>query len=111
MVLLENYSAPNYTGLTQDTEELIKESESMLDRCCFPETPRRESDGTESADVQAEHKRKESLHMRSTIAALRVLKEIRSKSFTVSVFSLPPLQLNGVDETWKKIPLMEQEAK
>ncbi|KAF8113450.1 hypothetical protein N665_0050s0098 [Sinapis alba] len=139
MVLLENYSALNYTGLVKILKKydkrtgdlmrlpyiqkvlqqpfyttdllykLIKESEAMLDRY-FPETPL-ESDGTESANVQAEHKFMESLQVKSTIAALRVLKEIRSKSSTVSVFSLPPLQLNGVDETWKKIPLMEQEAK
>ncbi|MEX5543854.1 hypothetical protein, partial [Pseudomonas poae] len=67
-----------------------------------------------SEDIQAElseHKFVEGLHMKSTIAALRVLKEIRSGSSTVSMFSLPPLQLNGLDETWKKIPLLEQEAK
>ncbi|CAH8286105.1 unnamed protein product [Eruca vesicaria subsp. sativa] len=133
MVLLANYSALNYTGLVKILKKydkrtgdlmrlpyiqkvlqqpfyttdllykLIKESEAMLDRCFFHETPS-EEDGTE-------HKFMESLHMKSTVAALRVLKEIRSKSSTVSVFSLPPLQLNGVDETWKKIPLMEQEAK
>ncbi|KAJ4883522.1 SPX domain-containing protein 1 [Raphanus sativus] len=138
MVLLENYSALNYTGLVKILKKydkrtgdlmrlpyiqkvlrqpfyttdllykLIKESEAMLDRY-FP-------DGTESSsssanNAQAEHELVESLHMKSTIAALRVLQEIRSKSSTVSVFSLPPLQLNGVDDTWKKIPLMEQEAK
>uniref|UniRef100_A0A0D3B221 SPX domain-containing protein n=3 Tax=Brassica TaxID=3705 RepID=A0A0D3B221_BRAOL len=134
MVLLENYSALNYTGLVKILKKydkrtgdlmrlpyiqkvlqqpfyttdllykLIKESEAMLD--CFFEDPTvcaAESDES----VQAEHKFMESLHMKSTIAALRVLKEIRSKSSTVSVFSLPPLQLNGLD----KIPLLEQEAK
>ena len=56
----------------------------------------------------------ESLYMKSTIAALRALKEIRSKSSTVSVFSLPPLQISGIEDTWKKIPelpVLEQEAK
>ncbi|KAL0709799.1 hypothetical protein Bca4012_016777 [Brassica carinata] len=139
MVLLENYSALNYTGLVKILKKydkrtgdlmrlpyiqkvlqqpfyttdllykLIKESEAMLDSF-FPtesEDPT-VSDATESDEnVQAEHKFMESLHMKSTIAALRVLKEIRSKSSTVSVFSLPPLQLNGLD----KIPLLEQEAK
>ncbi|CAG7879638.1 unnamed protein product [Brassica rapa] len=135
MVLLENYSALNYTGLVKILKKydkrtgdlmrlpyiqkvlqqpfyttdllykLIKESEAMLD--CFFEDPT-VSDAAESDEsVQAEHKFMESLHMKSTIAALRVLKEIRSKSSTVSVFSLPPLQLNGLD----KIPLLEQEAK
>lgn len=54
----------------------------------------------------------ESLYMKSTISALRVLKEIRSKSSTVSVFSLPPLQVSGLEEdTWKKVPVLEQAAK
>ncbi|KAJ0261245.1 SPX domain-containing protein 1 [Hirschfeldia incana] len=139
MVLLENYSALNYTGLVKILKKydkrtgdlmrlpyiqkvlqqpfyttdllykLIKESEAMLD--CFFEDPTTVSaEATAESDessVQAEHKFMESLHMKSTIAALRVLKEIRSKSSTVSVFSLPPLQLNGLD----KIPLLEQEAK
>ncbi|KAH0888542.1 hypothetical protein HID58_050971 [Brassica napus] len=136
MVLLENYSALNYTGLVKILKKydkrtgdlmrlpyiqkvlqqpfyttdllykLIKESEAMLD--CFFEDPTVCADAAESDEsVQAEHKFMESLHMKSTIAALRVLKEIRSKSSTVSVFSLPPLQLNGLD----KIPLLEQEAK
>ncbi|XP_018473485.2 SPX domain-containing protein 1-like, partial [Raphanus sativus] len=138
MVLLENYSALNYTGLVKILKKydkrtgdlmrlpyiqkvlqqpfyttdllykLIKESEAMLD--CFFESVAADAttESDESSSVhQAEHKFMESLHMKSTIAALRVLKEIRSKSSTVSVFSLPPLQLNGLD----KIPLLEQEAK
>lgn len=52
-----------------------------------------------------------SLHTKSTISALRALKEIRSKSSTVSVFSLPPLQVSGIEETWTKTPLHEQLAK
>lgn len=135
MVLLENYSALNYTGLVKILKKydkrtgdlmrlpyiqkvlqqpfyttdllykLIKESEAMLD--CFFEDPTVSESAESDESVQAEHKFMESLHMKSTIAALRVLKEIRSKSSTVSVFSLPPLQLNGLD----KIPLLEQEAK
>ncbi|XP_006288232.2 SPX domain-containing protein 1 [Capsella rubella] len=139
MVLLENYSALNYTGLVKILKKydkrtgdlmrlpfiqkvlqqpfyttdllykLVKESEAMLDRF-FPANET-ESENIIQAEL-SEHKSMESLHMKSTIAALRVLKEIRSGSSTVSVFSLPPLQLNGLeDEAWKKIPLMEQEAK
>ncbi|KAK4391669.1 SPX domain-containing protein 1 [Sesamum angolense] len=52
-----------------------------------------------------------SLYMKSTLAALRVLKEIRSGSSTVSAFSLPPLQINGLEDTWNKIPVLEQVAK
>lgn len=54
----------------------------------------------------------ESLYMKSTISALRALKEIRSGSSTVSAFSLPPLQLSGLEEdAWKKVPVLEQLAK
>ena len=54
----------------------------------------------------------ESLYMKSTVSALRVLKEIRSRSSTVSVFSLPPLQASGLEEDiWKKVPVLEQAAK
>jgi hypothetical protein len=56
----------------------------------------------------------ESMYMKSTIAALRSLKEIRSKSSTVSMFSLPPLQGNNApdeQERWNKIPVIEQAAK
>jgi hypothetical protein len=54
------------------------------------------------------------MYMKSTIAALRSLKEIRSKSSTVSMFSLPPLQGNNApdeQERWNKIPVIEQAAK
>lgn len=55
----------------------------------------------------------ESLYMKSTVSALRVLKEIRSGSSTVSVFSLPPLQVSGLeDDSWKKkVGVLEQVAK
>ncbi|GJN19279.1 hypothetical protein PR202_gb06536 [Eleusine coracana subsp. coracana] len=40
----------------------------------------------------------ESMYMKSTVAALRALKEIRSGSSTVSALSLPPLHGGGVHE-------------
>ncbi|XP_030473641.1 SPX domain-containing protein 1-like [Syzygium oleosum] len=149
MVLLENYSALNYTGLVKILKKydkrtgalirlpfiqkvsqqpffttdllykLVKECESMLDHL-FPnnETPDSSevSDASEQYDLTAstsngsgnmfnankeliEIKPMESLYMKSTVSALRVLKEIRSGSSTVSVFSLPPLQSQGFDET------------
>lgn len=54
----------------------------------------------------------ESLYMKSTVSALRVLKEIRSGSSTVSVFSLPPIQASGLeDDSWKtEISVLEQVA-
>lgn len=55
----------------------------------------------------------ESLYMKSTVSALKVLKEIRSGSSTVSVFSLPPIQASGLeDDSWKKkVGVLEQVAK
>ncbi|XWS17144.1 hypothetical protein CRYUN_Cryun33cG0043200 [Craigia yunnanensis] len=168
MVLLENYSALNYTGLVKILKKydkrtgalirlpfiqrvlqqpffitdllykLVKECEVMLDHL-FPKTEKAASteakNGDDGADGEddpcdpstsstsktedllrmpkelAEIEYKESLYMKSTISALRVLKEIRKGSSTVSVFSLPPLQISGLDELWKKIPVLEQEAK
>ncbi|GMH20546.1 hypothetical protein Nepgr_022387 [Nepenthes gracilis] len=163
MVLLENYSALNYTGLVKILKKydkrtgalirlpfiqrvlqqpffttdllykLVKECERMLDILfpkaepsavgspanreagCDPTTSRDlGADGNALLDAPkelAELRYMESLHMKSTISALKALKEIRSGSSTVSMFSLPPLQLSGLEETWKKIPILEQVAK
>lgn len=74
--------------------------------------PSAENDGLLRVPKElAEIEYMESLYMKSTVAALRALKEIRSGSSTVSVFSLPPLQTNGLEEKWTKIPVLEQEAK
>lgn len=169
MVLLENYSALNYTGLVKILKKydkrtgalirlpfiqkvlqqpfftidllykLVKECELMLDNF-FPkkyEPSISNKDGDCNGDVGDDGEQKpskekdcssnlakfsvpeledieymESLYMKSTIAALRVLKEIRSGSSTVSVFSLPPLQSNnGVDDRWNNAPIVEQIAK
>ncbi|KAF9615735.1 hypothetical protein IFM89_026150 [Coptis chinensis] len=145
MVLLENYSAFNYTGLVKILKKydkrtgalirlpfiqkvlqqpfftmdllykLIKECEIMLDHL-FPIdepsslTADRDGDGddpnsvtTNSAPKQfAEIEYMESLYMKSALSALRILKEIRSGSSTVSVFSLPPLQSGVLEDTWTK---------
>ncbi|KAK9697831.1 hypothetical protein RND81_08G064100 [Saponaria officinalis] len=161
MVLLENYSALNYTGLVKILKKydkrtgalirlpfiqrvlqqpffttdliykLVKECERMLDRL-FPTddsttstTANPSTNGHETCEPTtsnetgllkcpkelAEIEYMESLYMKSTISALRALKEIRSKSSTVSMFSLPPLQLGGLEETWNKVPVLEQVAK
>ncbi|KAG6501602.1 SPX domain-containing protein 1-like [Zingiber officinale] len=159
MVLLENYSALNYTGLVKILKKydkrtgalmrlpfiqkvlqqpffttdllykLVKECESMLDRI-FPKNeqfvsvndtgrePREDNPsipgssfvGSKVPELE-EIEYMESLYMKSTVAALRSLKEIRSGSSTVSVFSLPPLQNTGLDETCKNIPVVKQAAK
>ncbi|CAD6247642.1 unnamed protein product [Miscanthus lutarioriparius] len=145
MVLLENYSALNYTGLvkilkkydkrtgalirlpfiqnvmlepfcaTDVLYKLVKECEEMLDQL-LPRNQRSvpcEDDGKEGSDSDnkpakpsaslangngtgdmelEEIEDMESMYMKSTVAALRALKEIRSGSSTVSAFSLPPLR-------------------
>lgn len=110
--------------------KLVNECETMLDRL-FPTTEPPSSvdtaDGDEACNPStstddnegilrfpkelAEIELMDSSYMKSTISALRVLKEIRSGSSTVSVFSLPPLQITGLEDTWKKVPILEQEAK
>jgi SPX domain protein involved in polyphosphate accumulation len=168
MVLLENYSALNYTGLVKILKKydkrtgalirlpfiqrvlqqpffttdllykLVKECESMLDSlfAAGPSNdrngePAAPNDGDREHDVDRNQSRTEPStsamtqeeggppefehmdcsYMKSTISALRILKEIRSGSSTVSVFSLPPLQLSGVENTWKKNPILEQVTK
>ncbi|XP_058206841.1 SPX domain-containing protein 1-like [Rhododendron vialii] len=159
MVLLENYSALNYTGLvkilkkydkrtgalirspyiqkvlqqpfftTDLLSKLVKECEALLDRLFPINEPPTSTDQLDVGDETststttendgllrgpkelAEIEYMESLYMKSTISALRALKEIRSKSSTVSAFSLPPLQANGMEDTWSTIPVLEQIAK
>ncbi|CAL9195450.1 unnamed protein product [Musa hybrid cultivar] len=158
MVLLENYSALNYTGLVKILKKydkrtgalmrqsfihkvlqqpffttdllykLVKECEVMLDQLF----PKNKSSTSEEDCVREKGEQKpaeprsslaggvleleeieymKSLYMKSTIAALRALKEIRSGSSTVSFFSLPPLQNSGLEERWNNIPVLEQVAK
>ncbi|KAK3212174.1 hypothetical protein Dsin_016880 [Dipteronia sinensis] len=161
MVLLENYSALNYTGLvkilkkydkrsgalirlpfiqkvlqqpfytTDVLNKLVKECETALDRLFSMNEPSStfkatkdkgtcdSSTSTENIERPltvpkelAEIENMESMHMKLTVSALRVLKEIRSGSSTVSMFSLPPLQSSAlVEEDWKKVPVLEQAAK
>ncbi|XP_047316446.1 SPX domain-containing protein 1-like [Impatiens glandulifera] len=124
MVLLENYSALNYTGIvkilkkydkrtgrilrlpfiqkvlqqpfytTDVLYKLIKECEAMIDRL-FPANE--QCPAPAPAEVEEEEgESKQSLYMKSTMSALRALGRIRSGSSTVSVFSLPPLQLGSI---------------
>lgn len=104
----------------------VKECEAMLDRL-FPSNKNRNLDEDKSEPTTSETNGSdllrlpkdlseieymESLYMKSTVSALRVLKEIRSGSSTVSVFSLPPLQASGLeDDSWKtKVGALEQVA-
>ncbi|KAG6772796.1 hypothetical protein NC652_017887 [Populus alba x Populus x berolinensis] len=159
MVLLENYSALNYTGLvkilkkydkrsgalvrmpfiqrvmqqpfytTHVLTKLIKECEAMLDRVfsrnepsVAPHATEVESLDNKTSNAIAERslgvanelpeiEYTESMYVKPTLSALRVLKEIRSGSSTVNVYSLPPLQGNTQDGDWKKVTVLEQTAK
>lgn len=162
MILLENYSALNYTGLvkilkkydkrsgalirlpfiqkvlqepfftTDVLYKLVKECETMLDHLFSMnkepsassskgtkgKEPNDPDTTTESKERQlkvpkelAEIEHMESMYVKLTLSALRVLKEIRSGSSTVNTFSLPPLQTNSMEETWKKSTVLEQAAK
>ncbi|KAI3677340.1 hypothetical protein L1987_86965 [Smallanthus sonchifolius] len=54
----------------------------------------------------------ENTYLKRTLSALEILKEIRSGSSTVSMFSLPPIQQSmKMEEVWKKIPAVEEVAK
>ncbi|KAH7681645.1 SPX domain-containing protein [Dioscorea alata] len=156
MVLLENYSALNYTGLVKILKKydkrtgalirlpfiqkvlqqpffttdliykLVKECETMLEQLFPKNQPCVSGDVDGVVDTEKgssslgngqvpeleEIEIMESMYMKSTVAALRVLKEIRRGSSTVSVFSLPPLQSSGLEKRWdSNIPMLEQIAK
>ncbi|XP_039123505.1 SPX domain-containing protein 1-like [Dioscorea cayenensis subsp. rotundata] len=156
MVLLENYSALNYTGLVKILKKydkrtgalirlpfiqkvlqqpffttdliykLVKECETMLEQLFPKNEPCVSGDVDGVVDTEKgssslgngqvpeleEIEIMESMYMKSTVAALRVLKEIRRGSSTVSVFSLPPLQSSGLEKRWdSNIPMLEQIAK
>ncbi|XP_028779306.1 SPX domain-containing protein 1 [Neltuma alba] len=162
MVLLENYSALNYTGLVKIIkkydkrtgalvrlpfiqevlnqpffkidvlDKLVKECEVMLSNI-FPKSEApgessssREEDGCGSMTgignenkealkqvpkELAEIEHMENMYTKLTLQALRTLDEIRGGSSTVSIFSLPPLHQKFLEEDWKKIIALEQEAK
>ncbi|OMO90840.1 hypothetical protein COLO4_18848 [Corchorus olitorius] len=142
MVLLENYSALNYTGLvkiikkydkrsgalvrlpfiqkvlqqpfyrTDVLNKLVKECEMVLDHLFFQNEPselpeaidekERDQSSTSTRSNErllkvpkelAEIKNMESMYTKLTLSALRVLKEVRSGSSTVSMFSLPPCKI------------------
>ncbi|KAL5207120.1 hypothetical protein ABZP36_031555 [Zizania latifolia] len=156
MVLLENYSALNYTGLVKILKKydkrtgalirlpfiqkvlqqpffttdllykLVKECEEMVGQLLPANEPsvlseggKEDSEGDEKTlkpnssanggivPEQDEIEDAKSMHMKSTVAALRALKEIRSGSSTVSAFSLPPLRgSNG----WEGAGEVKQDA-
>ncbi|CAI0542913.1 unnamed protein product [Linum tenue] len=139
MVLLENYSALNYTGLakilkkydkrtgalirlpfiqkvlqepfftTDLLNKLVKECETMLDRL-FP--VKLAALGASSRGNSSDEDGDDAGPSTSAAAAARILKEIRSRSSTVSVFSLPPIQVSGgLEEPWNKVAILEQVAK
>ncbi|ONK75090.1 uncharacterized protein A4U43_C03F13210 [Asparagus officinalis] len=117
MVLLENYSSVNYTGLakilkkydkrtgallrlpfiekvlqqpffmTEMISELVKECESTME-VVFPAA----EELAERGEMQANAAAEQSI-FRSTVAALVTMQELRNGSSTYGHFSLPPLNL------------------
>lgn len=87
---------PFYT--TDVLNDLVKECQGMLDHLL--------SNNELASRELAEIRHMESMYMKLTESALRVLKEVRSGSSTVSVFSLPPLQNNAME--WRNLALEEQ---
>ncbi|KAK6927576.1 SPX domain [Dillenia turbinata] len=159
MVLLENYSALNYTGLVKILKKyekrtgavlrlpfiqkvlqqpffsmdlinkLVKECERMLEYLISMNKPTvlsQVSDRNEACNPSGnvvdnepllkvpkeleDIESMENMYMKATFSALRILKQIRSKSSTVSMFSLPPLQSTGSEKVWKKVPVVEEQA-
>ena len=115
---------------THVLNKLVKECEMMLDQIFCRNEPSVTQETNEEVggchtDASSESKEialkvpkelveienMESMYMKLTLSALRVLKEIRSGSSTVNMFSLPLLQSNAVEEDWKKVPVLEQAAK
>ncbi|KAJ0030350.1 hypothetical protein Pint_12386 [Pistacia integerrima] len=115
---------------TDVLNKLVKECETMLDHLFSKNEPSSSSEATEEKascdpNTLAENKERpltvpkelseienmESMYVKLTLSALRVLKEIRSGSSTVSMFSLPPLQSNTLEKEWKKVSVLEQAAK
>lgn len=161
MILLENYSALNYTGLvkilkkydkrsgallrvpfirkvtqqpfftTHVLNKLVKECEATLDSmftrpattvaAASSEAESRDQSSCEATTVEERSfkvpnelndiENMESMYMKQTLSALRVLKEIRSGSSTVNMFSLPPLPSQSMEDDWKKVSVVEQAAK
>ncbi|KAK8941604.1 SPX domain-containing protein 3 [Platanthera guangdongensis] len=126
MVLLENYSSINYTGLakilkkydkrtgavlrlpfiekvlrqpfftTDLVSELVKNCESMMD-AIFPESKETAAEVEREAAAAAEQR-----IFRNAVAALATMKELRKGSSTYGRFSLPPI---GTQETLLLRPL------
>lgn len=106
--------------------KLVKGCEMMLDDVFAASEPSTSGGDEEGQGAKAPSERVEflrerielmeiehmdSLYMRRTVSALRVLMEIRSGSSTVSAFSLPPLQNNILEDCWSRTTLLEQVAK
>lgn len=68
------------------------------------------SSGVKDPEEFAEIESMGNMYLKLTKSALRVLQEIRSRSSTVSMFSLPPMERIEMHKVWKNIPVVEQAA-
>ncbi|KAK3043719.1 hypothetical protein RJ639_001915, partial [Escallonia herrerae] len=101
MVLLENYSALNCFRLVKILKKYDKLSGALIR---LPFIQKFLQEPFFKTDVLNQL-------VKDLRSQLRVLKEIRSGSSTISAFSLPPMHSNELQEVWKKAPAVEQEAK
>ncbi|XP_076956539.1 SPX domain-containing protein 1-like [Bidens hawaiensis] len=110
---------------TDVLNNLVKKCETMLDRLFSINEQQASSSTFASTRKEPEDKcfikvpeelvdikSMENTYMKLTLSALDILKEIRSGSSTVNMFSLPPVQQSmDMGEVWKKIPVVEEVAK
>ncbi|KAI3743631.1 hypothetical protein L1987_61341 [Smallanthus sonchifolius] len=116
---------------TNTLNGLVKKCETMLVRIFSIDKQRLSSTSTSTGEkedeLSNEHKEDcfikvpeelvdiksmKNTYMKRTLLAIEILKEIRSRSSTVSMFSLPPIQQSRkMEEVWKKNPTVEEVAK
>lgn len=105
---------------TEVLNKLVKECDTLLSHLLYQTEPLKVAGGGGGGGGErpvkvpqelAEIKNMENMYLRLTYSALRVLQEMRSGSSTVSIFSLPPMKTNALDNVWKNAPVVIQEAK
>lgn len=97
---------------TDVLKQLVKDCEMLL--CNNLKTTMTESEERQPLRVPQELSEIDIMgntYMDLANSALQVLEQIRSGSSTRSMYSLPPLQRNNLDEFWKNHSVVEQEAK
>lgn len=71
------------------------EDTDLKEGCSDQATAEEETGNLKVPEELSEIKCMENMYLKLTISALRTLKEIRSGSSTVNMFTLPPIQVSG----------------